>query len=498
MKLFTAEQMRKVDREASEAGISAAILLETAGRKVADYALKHWPKAASIVVLCGKGNNGGDGYVAARHLHLAGREVRVLELAKNEAEMRTQESRMARAAYLAHGSCFPLAEQLKEQLNASDLIIDALLGSGLRQPLVADLAAVLDAVNASKRDVLSIDIPSGVQADVAQLKGSHIWAKRTLQLAAPKLASAFYPARAAFGHWDVADIGIPVKLLDLQSECILLDDRFVSQQLNVRKPDIHKYTAGTVLLVAGSAAYLGAAELACRAAYRAGAGLVSLAAEARLPNSWPEIIFEALDWSQEPLASLAAIPEKRAQVRVIGPGLDERAKPYVPGLIAQSQVPTVLDAGALQPSEAWFEAVRRQAHCVLTPHLGEAARLLQTSVQSLAENPLASAQALAKESRAVVVLKGPTTVIASSSKLFVSARGHPGMATGGTGDVLAGLIGAFLASSDDLLLSTVAAVYVHALAGERAARAWADGLIASDLIAHIPLVVQNLLALKDN
>ncbi|CAN5837648.1 NAD(P)H-hydrate dehydratase [soil metagenome] len=487
-KLFTAADMRAADEAAARAGVALQILMEAAGRAVADAALKHWPDKQHFLVLCGKGNNGGDGYVAARYLHLRGNRVTVLEQATSQDAMSSAASRAARAAWLALGSSRKLSLQsLQESLNEAEVVIDALFGSGLARALNGDLATVVETVNRSDLPVLSVDVPSGVNAELPVFIGPHICATRTVQLAGPKLASAFAPAKAAFGRWEVVDIGIPAELLDKQSTVELLNDETVNAWLPTRALDAHKYTAGTVLVVAGSRRYLGAAELAARGAYRAGAGLVTLAAEARLPNSWPEIIFETLHWDNKPLETLAELGEKRAQVRVIGPGLDDRASELLPEIIAQSNVPTVLDAGALTGGEAWRSAVKKHGRCVITPHTGEAAKLLDTSSKEIGAKPLEMARKLADTFGAVAVLKGATTVIAEpGGRVLVSATGHPGMATGGAGDVLAGMIGAWLASADDPTTRAAAAVYVHGLAGEGAAQHYGDSLLASDLVESFP------------
>lgn len=258
----------------------------------------------------------------------------------------------------------------------------------------------------------------------------------------------------------------------------------VSQFAPRRALDAHKYSAGTVVVVAGSARYLGAAELACRGAYRAGAGLVTLVAEARLASSWAEIIFEQV--AGKLLEQLASLDANRAQVRVIGPGLDGVGPAALAALILQTEVPTVLDAGALIRGDVWQHAVREHGRCVLTPHAGEAARLLDCSSESVIQTPRAAALSLAERYNAIVVLKGATTYIAApDGRVLLSRRGHPGMATGGAGDVLAGVIGAWLARADDVHSRTAAAVYLHGYAGELAAARYGNGLIATDIAEHV-------------
>ena len=490
MKLFTAQQMRSADQAAADAGVSSLLLMENAGREVAEATRRHWPDAKHVLILCGRGNNGGDGYVAARHLLLAGREVSVLEHARHSDDMGSDDSRAARDAWLSHGEAGELDEgNLRAALGRHDLVIDALFGSGLSRALEDPFANFIEAVNESGLPVLSVDVPSGVSADEAEPTGPHIRATRTVQLAGPKRSSVLHPASEAYGAWDVADIGIPKEILEAQSDVQVLTEEDVVRWFPTRAQDTHKYKVGTVLVVAGSEEYLGAAEMACRGAYRAGAGLVTLAAEGRLAGSWPEIIFAPLHWDEDPLSGLKGIPEKRRQVRVIGPGLDKRALDVLPQLIGQSDAPTLLDAGALDGSDAWFEAVREHGRCVLTPHAGEAAGLLGGSAGDVQADPIGSAQELANRSRAVTVLKGATTTVAApDGRVAVSTKSHPGMATGGAGDVLSGLLGAWLAGADDLFGRACAAAFVHGLAGRRAAETYGDGLVATDLVAAFPRV----------
>lgn len=257
--------------------------------------------------------------------------------------------------------------------------------------------------------------------------------------------------------------------------------------------DAHKYQRGTVLVLAGSRRYAGAAELVCRAAYRSGAGLVTLAGSSRFPGSWPEIIHEQLDWSAGPLQLQPDL--KRTGILVAGPGLDSQAVALLPAVLELLPVPCVLDASALQRDERLQQVVARKRSCVLTPHAGEAARLLDVSARRVTADPLAAARLLARQWQAIIVLKGfRTHVVAPDGSALLSVRGHPGMATAGTGDVLAGVIGAVLAGvlagaaphSLPRLASVAAAVFVHGLAGELAAAEADLGMIASDIVSQLP------------
>jgi ADP-dependent NAD(P)H-hydrate dehydratase / NAD(P)H-hydrate epimerase len=490
MKLFTTSQMRQADEQAVQAGIPLQKLMERSGQAIAETALQRCPKAEDYLILCGKGNNGGDGYVAARFLKQAGKQVTVLELSTEP----KGEAKIARLVWLRQGTTGVLnIATLESALPLCNVIIDALLGTGLTRALDDDLSRLVETINRSGKFILSVDVPSGAGSDSGELLGSPIQATHTVQLAGAKVSSAFYPAKKAFGTWEVADIGIPKNILESLLSLELLTDKLVKPWLPQREATAHKYTVGTVLVIAGSSRYLGAAELACRAAYRAGAGLVTLAAEARFSNSWPEIIFESLSWRDKPLETLQAVSDKRAQVRVIGPGLGDEAQRFLPDLIRRGNAPTVLDAGALLGDTIWTDAVREHGRCVLTPHVGEAAKLLRVSSQEVAKFPLESATTLAKKLSAVIVLKGATSIIASpTEQVFVSTRGHSGMATGGSGDVLAGCLAAWCAHAETLFERVAATVYTHGLAGEAAATSYGNGLVASDLTEYFPKVWQGL------
>lgn len=498
-KLFRAAQMRAADQAAMDAGIASMLLMEAASRQIAQHALNVCERycCQKMVVLCGKGNNGGDGYAAARHLAAAGVEVRVLEHSRDPAKLGS-DSQMMRQACAVTVPIDPLEhETLEPHLQPNTLVIDALLGSGLNRALAGSLLEVVRLVNASPARVLSVDVPTGLSADSGQLLGEAIRADITVQLAGAKLASALEPARSAFGEQVVVAIGIPATILAAQADITLLDDATLARALPISAADTHKYKAGTVLVVAGSPRYAGAAELACRGALRSGAGLVTLAADSRHPSSWPEIITEPLDWQAEPMTVLRNIDLKRAQALVVGPGLDMAAAAYLEPMLQHFTVPTVLDASALAGGDAWFAAVKKHRHAVITPHIGEAARLLGVGSKDVLADMVSAAQKLAARSGAMTVLKGATTVIASQTHTAISTAGHPGMATGGSGDVLAGVIGAVLAANhrDDregLFERVCAAVYWHGVAGERVASSKGVGLLPHDLIEALPTVRMTL------
>jgi hydroxyethylthiazole kinase-like uncharacterized protein yjeF len=501
--------MAVADRRAAEGGVPVEDLMYVAGRSVAYVVRERFPDAKEVLVLCGPGNNGGDGYVAAQELS-SDRSVTVLEVTSSPG---TPAARWARDNLLKAGvTPQPLVfEVVARWLVAADpdeaVVVDALLGCGLRRPLDGVLLGVVRMLNAEDVPVVSVDVPTGVDADRPVPPGEHLRADMTVQLAGPKVASAFHPARAAFagarpgrpGGIFVAEIGIPAEVLDEVSSTLWLEADDVAAWLPARQPDAHKYTAGTVTVVGGSPRYLGAAELVCRGAWRAGAGLVTLVSAERYPGAWPETIVvppaQGGAWPPEGLST------KAADAVVVGPGLDPTdpaAAELLGAVVDWAPERLVLDAGALAPQvitpnlAALHRLGERGVEVVVTPHHGEAARFLASlDVEvDVRDDPLGAAMRLALATAAVVVLKGATTVVAASDgREAVSTAGHPGMASGGTGDVLAGVVGALLAApGGDAFERACAAVMLHGMAGERAAQAKGVGLVASDVAEAVAAV----------
>lgn len=490
MKLYRAAELRAADSAAAAAGISTWRLMEAAGGAVARLVAARYPDVGRATVLCGKGNNGGDGYVCARQLAASGWDVKVLELT---AEPGTPDARRARADLVGAGTAAPL--DAGTNLGEAGVIVDALFGSGLNRPVEGWLGELLARLHEHGAPVVAVDVPSGVPSDVPQLFGPHVRATLTVELAGHKVAGAFYPTRAAYGERVLAPIGIPPAVLAECGTVQVITGEEVAAWLPRRAPDAHKYSAGTVTVVGGSARYSGAAELASRGAWRAGAGLVTIIGPTRHPAAWPETIFELWTPSEGSAAQLrGAFVPKRAAATVIGPGLDERALAYLPELLRLAPGPVVIDAAALTPRvwpRAERSALRTKGGATMTPHAGEAAQLLGSTAAAVTGDPLGAAAALAAEFGAVVVLKGPTTVVAApDGRAAISERGHPGMASGGTGDVLAGVLGALLAPAggrEEQFTRVCAGVWLHGVAGELAATTAGLGLVASDLAAALPL-----------
>ena len=508
MKLYSAAQMRDADALAAASGVPTALLMDAAGRGVAHALLAAYPAVSRVLVLCGVGHNGGDGYVAATELLARGVSVSVYEL--EGAGNRAGDAADARARYLAAGGTPQLLTEaalteLRELARAPSggerptVFLDALFGTGLSRPLEGTPAAAVTLLAEASQPVVAVDVPSGLNADLAEATGPHGVADLTVELAGRKPAGLFYPNRYAYGRRVLLDIGVPPAVLASTSDTEFLSAQGLAPHLPALAPDAHKYSAGTVAVVAGSPAYLGAAELACRAAWRGGAGLVTLVAQERLAGAWPETIFVRHAPAEWPPAQLEA---RRAGALVIGPGLDERSVTALPAMLAWAPGPVVLDAAALDPAQLNAAADRlRRTPAVLTPHSGEAARLLAGNgnpgdAALVKRDPLGAARQLAERYGAVVVLKGPATVVADPhGHLAVSDRGTPALATGGTGDVLAGLIGALLAragGADAPFERACLGVWLHGVAGEAAALQVGESLLASDVVAHLPHAFRQL------
>jgi NAD(P)H-hydrate epimerase len=510
MKLATAEQMREIDRQATRLyGIPGACLMENAGGAVAHLAEETWLGAGgegTVAVLCGPGNNGGDGLVVARRLHNRGLPVRAF-LAVPGAKLKGDAALNYR---LAQSFGVPLMETpslavLRRGLAEAGLIVDALLGTGLTGPVRGEIAQWIQAANRAEAPALSVDLPSGISSETGAVLGEAIWAERTVTFGLPKVGMYCYPGRAYCGEVSVADISLPAALLvapELQTELITGD--LAAGGLPGRFPTMHKGNAGRLLLIAGSPGMTGAAALAANAAARAGAGLVYLA----IPEGLNAIL-EAkctepitLPQPQSAAGTLAGAAAETLLARaaecdavVLGPGLSlhEETAELARRLVREIHAPLVVDADALNALAGHEDLLtRRSGSTILTPHPGEMARLTGLTTEAIQGDRLAVARRVAEELRAVVVLKGADTVCAApGGEARLNATGNSGLATGGTGDVLAGMLGACLAGGSPPLAAATAAVYYHGRAADLFAEEYASrSLIASDLLEYLPLALR--------
>jgi NAD(P)H-hydrate epimerase len=464
-------------------------------------------------VLCGKGNNGGDGFVAARHLLDCGANVRVwttvagsdLNGAARANHAALPADRLAILPDEADGAWTTLTTDLAR----ADLIIDALLGTGVRGVVTGTVATAIDLINAAGRPVLAVDVPSGVAADTGQICGRAVRATATITLGLSKPGLLLHPGAGLAGTLLVGDIGLPAELTAFDPGCIgLLTAEDLASLLPRRAVTAHKGDAGRALLVAGSRGFTGAAALAATAALRGGAGLVTVLTPASVQPVLAVKLTEAMtaplpdtDGALAPGAEAALRPWlARADAIALGPGLGtgSGSRTVTLAALAEAGVPLVLDADALnviavEPDPAATLAGAR-ADVVITPHPGEMARLTRVSVPEIESDRLGAARRFAAAAKCCVVLKGVPTVIAlPDGTTWLNRTGNPGMASGGMGDALTGLITALIAQGLPVAAAARAGVWLHGLAGDLAAREIGDiGIIAGDLIARIPAARRRL------
>jgi NAD(P)H-hydrate epimerase len=495
VRVATAAEMRALDRATiDQVGIPGVVLMENAGVGVVRALLERLgPKLARarVGIVCGGGNNGGDGYVVARHLWNRGVDARAYVLAQAadvHGDARIQLDAMVRTGV-------PVVTAL-DLLDQETVIVDALLGTGLKAEVRGAARATIERINALPRRVLrvAVDLPSGLDADTGQPLGACVRADLTVTMGLCKLGCAGAPGFEWCGDLVVVDIGIPRDLPQKQGvESRLLDPEEVAPLVPARPRSANKGSFGHLLVVAGSRGKTGAALLCGEAALRAGVGLCTLAtrpdAQAALEGRVRELMTAGFD--DEP-ALIGLLTRKRAVA--LGPGIpaDDAMRSLVERFAVACPLPMVIDADGLNALAATAGlATLREARGprVLTPHPGEAARLLERSIDAVQADRVASARALAARSGAVVALKGARTVIAApDGRVALNPTGNPGLATGGTGDVLTGLIGALLAQGLSADNAAKLGVYAHG----RAADLWVEeratdrGMIARDVIARLP------------
>ncbi len=481
--LLSPEELGISDRFAVEQGVRGFDLMLRAGRALAVAAASQLP-GGRIAVLCGPGNNGGDGLVAAQALHEAGRDVIVL-ITRGADGYRGD-------AALARDACsLPLRAFEPTLLDGATGAIDALLGTGATGAPRNPELEVIRTVAERGLPVIACDLPTGIDAATGEILGEAIQAIRTVTFHRPSPGHVVRPAKGRVGVLQVVDIGIPAGA-PVTSQTGALTDA-VLRALPTRGGDSHKYAAGAVVVLAGGAKYPGAGLLCVRGAQRAGAGyvtaVVSEPAVALVRGAAPEAIVQAFpDESVDDV--LAPLLAHRADAIVVGPGLgdDDHAAALIDAALGTDR-PVVLDADGLAPFAGTPERLRRSAPLIITPHAGELARLLGLSSAQLSAARLGSVREAARRSQAVVVLKGDDTLIAvPDGRVAINDLPVPALATAGTGDVLAGAIGALLAAGIDPWLAACAGVRLHARAGRlAAAQAGApDGVVAFDVAEHLP------------
>jgi NAD(P)H-hydrate epimerase len=508
--LVGAASMRALDRYTIETlGVPDELLMEVAGHAVAEAARGLLPAGGEVLCVCGAGNNGGDGLVAARRLRQEGVPVRVALVGEGRA------LRGAAAANLRRAERVGLRpEGPRWRAPAEGVLVDAVFGTGLARPVEKEAASALRRINAAREAsagrlrVLAVDLPSGLCADTGAVLGVAVRADATLTIGLPKPGLCLEPGRSLAGRVRVARIGIADAAPGVAADAELWTRAAAGTRLPPRPPDGHKGSFGHALLVAGSEGKTGAAALAALGAARIGAGLVTLACPAGLNDILEVKCTEAMtapvrDTSERTLAAgaedtLAALAAERDAVG-LGPGIGRSAETQklVRALAARVAKPLALDADALYAFRGDPSPLRRRrAATILTPHPGEAALLLGASAGELNRDRIGAARRLSQASGSVVVLKGAATVVATpSGACVVNPTGGPALASGGTGDVLLGAIAGLLAQGLEAATAAALGAYVHGLAGDRiAARTGPSGLLASDLADELPAAAEALRA----
>jgi ADP-dependent NAD(P)H-hydrate dehydratase / NAD(P)H-hydrate epimerase len=505
MKIVIAAEMREIDRVSTERfGVPSLTLMENAGTAVSNFVMAHYSAAKRISAICGKGNNGGDGFVTARKLHEAGRDVRVLLLAERS-ELHGDAAEMF--------SKLPIpvvevsnSEQLKREsaraIFDSDVLLDAVLGTGFRPPVSGLYAAAIAAMNAAPSPIVAVDIPSGADADVmGEQVGSVARADAVVTFTAPRPAHIF--GSLTGGPTIISPIGSPDEAVISSLQLNAITARDIAPLIGPRPRASNKGSFGHVLVLGGSRGKAGAAAMAGMAVLRSGAGLSTVATAKSVLETvagfHPELMTDPLEETEAGSISEDSLERgqlddlvKGKTVLAVGPGISRypETSSFVRGVVRAYEMPIVLDADGLNAFEGCAAEFREKpGTLVITPHPGEMARLTGLSIAAVQHDRLNVARTFAREHDLIVVLKGHRTLIAQpDGTVWVNTTGNPGMATGGTGDILTGMTAGLIAQNPDRIAEAViAAVHLHGLAGDVACESMGEhSLVATDLLAALP------------
>ncbi len=500
MKIVTADEMRNIDRITIEKrGIPGLTLMERAGAAVAEVVQDYF-EPTRVAVVTGKGNNAGDGFVVARLLHEKGIPVKVVLLGDpDELTGDARETYQLLPDSVSRQRVQDI-QTLKEQIQDTDCLVDAILGTGVKGLVTGFLAEAITAINEAGKRVVSVDIPSGMQADETWSGGVCIKADHTVTMGLPKISMVIHPGVEYAGRVTVASLGFPSDLLhakEIHNNLVTAD--FVKRCLPPRPANSNKKIFGYLLIVAGSVGMTGAAVLAARAAARSGAGLIYVA----IPEKLNAILESHLiDEITVPLPSSTGLFldaksldrilefQERVDAIALGPGVGQEpgTQNLVRELVTRLEKPLVIDADGLNALAGHLDLLNKRKHpTILTPHPGEMARLQNTTAAEVQRQRLHTARSFVSQRNVHLILKGARSVIADpSGELYVNPTGNSGLAKGGSGDVLTGLLVGFLAQGLNPLQSAICATYIHGFAGDLAARAIGErAMIPSDMISHI-------------
>ncbi|MBX9689698.1 MAG: NAD(P)H-hydrate dehydratase [Candidatus Obscuribacterales bacterium] len=497
------------------------VLMEIAGLSASKMLLDLMEgMPAAVTVLCGRGNNGGDGLVIARHLYRAGVDVSVFMIGSSSGTSNSAENQINRDILESLGIEINIIaendlEPLKTSIWETSAIVDALLGTGLDRPVEGLYAELIEMMNESARPILSVDIPSGINSDTGQIMGTAVRAAATATFGSIKPGLLCHPGAMLAGEIKIIDIGLPLpeslpeelrdSLPQLEIPRWFLATAFdLQEKLPVRPSDSHKGSFGQILLVAGSLGMTGAALMAAKSGLRSGAGLAILATPKSLLHALPaeEVIYKGLSETEAGTISLDALRDieaemERAQVMVIGPGLSSNVETiqFVHELVKKVRVPCVIDADGLNALSQNIKILAdTEGGFVFTPHPKELSRLTGKPVKDIQADRIRAAQDAAKRFGATIVLKGANSVVATpDDDVFIIPTGNSGMATAGSGDVLSGIIAGLIAQGLNRTWAAVAGTYIHGAAGDlAAAEIGEDGMLAGDILSCVPAVIKML------
>ncbi len=520
MRLVTAKQMQEMDQYTiREFGIPGQVLMETAGKGAVDMFLRLFAPDSStrIGILAGRGNNGGDGFVMARFLANAGIPVTVFLMASRDkvagdAKINLELYQVL-LSHCPHAKLVEIPDEdsltsKKMQILHQDILIDALLGTGLNAPVTGRFFQLIQWMNESRCPVFAVDIPSGLNADTGKAQGIAVRADATATFAHAKAGHILYPGNVYTGKLEVIDIGIPGFVSDKHPVFLsVMEMEEVQGDFPSRRFDSHKGSFGHVLVIAGSPGKTGAAALCANAAARSGAGLVTLGCPESVHSVMEHKVTEpmsiGLPETEQGILGIEAFDAivslaKDKQVLALGPGMGthENTKKLVAELVQSMAIPMVLDADALNCLSEHMDVLKNaKAPVVITPHPGEMARLCGKTTEEIQNDRVGIARAFTQKFQVILVLKGAQTLVAlPNGEVFCCPVGNPGMASGGMGDVLTGIIAGLVAQKMDVEKAVTAGVYVHGLAGDMLADEIGEfGFLASDIIETIPFAMKDIM-----
>jgi hydroxyethylthiazole kinase-like uncharacterized protein yjeF len=511
MKVATSEQMRNIDREAVELyGMPSIVLMENAGIAVSRHIANSISDGGKVCIICGKGNNGGDGFTAARHLFKKNVKI-VVYLAGDE-------DRLKGDALINYNIIKKMGLNIKhiisdddilnliDDLRDSNIVVDALLGTGLRGNVSGIYARIIDIINEHGQNVMSVDMPSGIDSDTGAILGKGVMADSTITLALPKAGLYIYPGAEYAGKVFIEDISIPESLIEKQNLHInILSASSIMKMFKKRSPDSNKGTYGRAFIAAGSKDMAGAAVMCIKSALRCGTGIVEAGVPKCIQDTVAPMAMEAIirgiDEEEGHMAN-CSIESMLKYINsstgyAIGPGLTAKRDmtELLKAIISRAEVPGVIDADGLnilaQDIKMLYNA---KSAIIVTPHPGEAARLLGRTVKEIQSDRIGWAKRLSEGYGVVAVLKGANTIISSpDGEVFINTTGNPGMAKGGAGDILTGMIVSFLAQGFSPIDAAKCGVYLHGLSGDMASERLGEyGMKAGDIIDFIPAAIKSV------